>query len=323
MFFQRAQTGYNHWWRYIIVILVVLAGYVIGQTPLYLAIGRAVAENPDLGAGALEEFGRDPDFSMFDISSNMGFTLLLVMFLGAFAAFYFIFKPLHQREFRTLVTPSSRVDWPKIFFGFGFWLVLSLILEAVVYGFSPENYSFQFQWNTFIPLLLLSLFLLPVQTSTEEFFFRGYLMQGIGNSSILRKAGLNLKCIPLILTSLMFGFVHSMNPEVTEFGYGVMQIYYVSAGLVLGVMTLMDDSLELALGVHAATNFTGAVFVGYEGAAIRTDSLFLTQELDPVLMTLGFVIISLTFLLVCKYRFNWGSFGKLFSRVEAREEDLV
>ena len=192
MFFQKAQVGFNHWWRYAIVLLAIMGGYVVGQIPLFLAIGRAQAEDDSVAADALAEFQNNPDFTLFGINNNMGLTLLLVTFLGAFTAFYFIFKPLHQREFRSIVTPSSRVNWSKILFGFFLWLGLSLVVEMLAYFLSPEDYIFQFKINTFIPLVLLSIFLLPVQTSMEEFVFRGYLMQGIGNSKLLRKFNLNI-----------------------------------------------------------------------------------------------------------------------------------
>ena len=71
MFFQKAQTGNNHWWRYILVVLVVLAGYIVGQIPMFLAMGRAVSENPDLSMTAIEEFGSNGDFSVFDIKKVM------------------------------------------------------------------------------------------------------------------------------------------------------------------------------------------------------------------------------------------------------------
>ncbi len=323
MFFKKAQHGLNHWWRYIVVILAIMAGYTIGQIPMYLAIGRAIAENTDLTSAALLEFSDNPDFSIFGINRNMGFTLLLVMFLGAFAAFYFIFKAIHQREFRTLITPSSRINWNKIFFGFGIWLFFSLVVEVGAYLMAPEHYTFQFQYNTFIPLVILSVLLLPVQTSMEEFLFRGYLMQGIGNSKLLMNSRFNSKLIPLVISSILFGLIHSMNPEINEFGFGIMQSYYITAGLVLGIMTLMDDGLELALGVHAATNFTGAVFVGYDGAAIQTDALFVTKELNPLYMLFAFIIISILFILLCKYRYNWGSFNKIVSKVEEPSFETV
>jgi len=77
------------------------------------------------------------------------------------------------------------------------------------------------------------------------------------------------------------------------------------------------------LGVHAATNFTGAVFVGYEGAAIKTDSLFLTHEINPQLMTAGFVVISVIFLLITKYKYNWGSFNTILKPIIKPDEDKI
>ncbi|MBT8189173.1 MAG: CPBP family intramembrane metalloprotease [Saprospiraceae bacterium] len=316
-YFENAFNGKNHWWRYIVVILVTFIGYTIGQIPLMLSLWRSVnEENSELGMADIENFQSNPDFSVFGINSNMGFTLLLVMFIGALTAFYFIFKPMHGREFRSLITSGSRINWNKIFFAFSVWLSLSLVVEVVSYFMDPASYSFHFQFNTFIPLVIISLLILPIQTSMEELLFRGYLMQGIA-------VGTKSRLIPLIITSILFGFIHSMNPEIQEFGFVTMQVYYISAGLLLGILTIMDDSLELALGVHAATNIVGAVFVGYEGAAIQTDSLFKANEINPVFMTAGFILVSLVFILLMKYKYNWGSFKRILEPVNKIDDTVV
>ena len=58
----------------------------------------------------------------------------------------------------------------------------------------------------FLILSLIVIFLIPIQTSWEEYVFRGYLMQGIGG--IIKN-----KWIPLLTTSLLFGFLHYWNPR--------------------------------------------------------------------------------------------------------------
>ncbi len=315
MFFESVFKGLNHWWRYLVVIVVAALGYIIGQLPLTFALLRSINSNPDLGLDDIQEFQSNPDFGIYGINSNMGFALLLVMFIGAFTALYFIFRPMHGRSFKTLITGAPKINWNKIFFGFGFWILLTLAFEMINYFIDPGNYTFQFQFKMFIPLLLISIFLLPVQTSLEEIFFRGYLMQGFG---LLAKN----KWVPLIITSILFGLVHSMNPEIRQFGYGTMQAYYISAGLFLGIITIMDDGLELALGVHAATNFAGSVFFGYEGAAIRTESLFTTQEINANLLTVVFLACAIVFVMTCKYLFNWGSFRQLIGPI-AKPEEIV
>ncbi len=382
MFFRKAFNGFNDWWRYVIALIAIILGYTVGQIPLFLALSRSSDENSESTGNTLNQFADEPNFEVFGINSNMGFALLLIMFVAALTAFFFAFKPLHQREFKTLITPKSRMNWSKIFFAFFTWLGLALLMEAVAYFISPEYYSISFKFNMFIPLVILSVLLLPVQTSMEELIFRGYLLQGIGtmklkqiiplilsfglafgSSKLIGKASQqwdgisdidsipsilaflcgilalgisykllsllffrfgsspdsllnkNYKVVPLIITAILFGLMHAMNPEIEKFGFGIMQLYYISAGLVLGIMTIMDDGLELALGVHAATNFAGAVFVGYDGAAIQTDSILKTSNLNPTFMVIGFIVISIIFLIILKYKYKWGSFNKIITPI--------
>jgi membrane protease YdiL (CAAX protease family) len=75
------------------------------------------------------------------------------------------------------------------------------------------------------------------------------------------------------MTSVIFGSMHILNPEVDKIGYWVL-IYYIGTGLFLGILTLMDEGLELALGFHAANNLITALLVTSDWTAIQTNSLF-------------------------------------------------
>ena len=108
------------------------------------------------------------------------------------------------------------------------------------------------------------IFLIPIQTSWEEYVFRGYLMQGFATLFRSRWGA-------LLLTSFVFGSLHLFNPEVEKLGYGVM-IYYIGTGLFLGILTLMDEGIELALGFHAANNLTTALLVTSSWTAFQTES---------------------------------------------------
>ena len=100
-----------------------------------------------------------------------------------------------------------------------------------------------------------------------------------------------------------------------------MMSYYISAGLALGIMTIMDDGLELALGLHAATNIYGALIVSYEGSAIQTDSIFKTSEIDSVLMLIISLVAFGIFIFVAFKKYNWDSLKKLTEKVD--EENIV
>lgn len=95
---------------------------------------------------------------------------------------------------------------------------------------------------------------------------RGYLMQGLG---VLARN----RWVPLVVTSFFFGILHIFNPEVQKLGMGIM-VFYIGTGLFLGVITLMDDGLELALGFHAANNLTAALLVTADWTAFQTNSIY-------------------------------------------------
>lgn len=316
MFFKIAAKGRNEWYLYLFGFFAVTFGYFLGQVPLSLALYRAIDQHEDLGMSDLMEFNANPDFSKFYIHSNMGFVLLLAMFVFALLALFGVFKLLHKRNFKTLITWNTRVNWKKIFYGFGFWLALGLILELTSYFMDPGNYTFHYRWQNFVPLLLLSILILPIQTSFEEILFRGYFMQGLG---LVFKN----KWMPLLATTILFGLIHSMNPEIEKFGFFTMQCYYLTAGLLLGIVTVLDDGLELALGIHAATNFIGAVFVGYEGAAVQTDALFKVSQVNPIYMVIGISISAIIFLMVSSRVFKWPPLSSIFRPIDFEEESIL
>jgi membrane protease YdiL (CAAX protease family) len=141
--------------------------------------------------------------------------------------------------------------------------------------------------------------MIPLQTSAEEFIFRGYLMQGFG---LLVKN----KWIPLLTTSVIFGCLHFFNPEVAKMG-NIVMVYYIGTGLFLGILTLMDEGTELALGFHAANNLTTALLVTSEWSALQTHSI-LKDISNP---SAGFEIVLPVFivfpllLLVFAKKYGW------------------
>lgn len=302
MFFDSAKKGSNGLGWYFLTILLIFVGYALGQFSLMLVFDE----------NELLQFMDNPDFGAFGVDKNLGLILLLTMFIFAMIALWFGVRFLHKKRLKDLITSKENIDFAKIFWAFGMWFALGIIFEIGLYFLEPANYAFSFNIKTFIPLLLIALFILPIQTSFEEFFFRGYLMQGIGYLTRNRM-------VPIIITSILFGLVHGTNPEVAEYGLGIMMTYYIGAGLVLAIMTIMDDSLELALGVHAATNIYGALFLSYEGAAIQTDTIVRTTNMNALHLLIVFLCMSTLFLFVCGRKYNWKPYSYLFTKIEFNE----
>ena len=309
MYFKQAKDGENEWWMYVVTVLLLSFGYGVGQLPLLWVQSYTIENHSDIGIAEVDRFTQTMDFSILYIDNNLGLLLMFTIFIGATLFFLLAVKYIHNKSLKGLITHRSRINWPKVFFGLVVWLVLLSIFELVLYFVSPETYYFKANWGKVFMLLLICIFVLPIQTTLEELFFRSYLMKGIGLFS-------KSKWIPLIITSLLFGMVHSSNPEISKYGVVPMQLYYISAGLLLGIMTIMDDGLELAIGVHAATNIYGALFVCYDGSVLQTDSIWHVTDINVWVMAGVFILSGIIFLMLSKKIFGWGAWSKLIEKMD-------
>lgn len=248
--------------------------------------------------------------------TNLTFALMVGQLAFCCIVLLFWVKFIHGQSITSLTTSRKKIDWKRIFFSFSVWGIFTATTTLILFLLAPESFVFNFDPVKFFPFLLLAILLIPLQTSFEEYFFRGYLMQGIG---VITKS----KIIPLIITSFSFGLMHIANPEVGKLGMIIM-VYYIGTGFFLGIITLMDEGLELALGFHAANNLIGALLVTADWTAFQTHSILKDVSepsagfdvLFPVLVI--FPILLLTF--GKKYKWtNWKD--KLTGKVQEYSPD--
>lgn len=313
MFPELGLYGKNDWWRYILGIIIVFCFYLFGQIGMY-SIVILNSSSYEAGIDALRTFETTMKFEALGISKNYVFALLISWFIFAMFGLYIVIKYIHQKSFKALITPFQIISFSRIFFGFILWMIISVSLESINMLNDPDNYIFRFDLYSFLPLLFISIIFLPIQTSFEEIFFRGYILQGLFWFT-------KNKWLALIISSIFFGLVHGTNPEIKHYGFWTMQTYYILAGLFLAFITIMDDRLELALGVHAATNIFGATLFTYEGSVLQTDSLFITHKVDPVLMTFAFIVGSLAFIVICKFKYSWPNIKYIFFKNDNLSEN--
>ncbi len=306
MYIEQGYKGTTGTWNFFVIpglfILFMIVNYV--ATVAMMADGASV------------------EVQMQQMIARFGKLWMLVISLGVFvigiAVVFFWALVVHQQSFTALTTSRKKVDWKRVFFMFAFWGIVSASLIMISVYTSPESIEYNLDWDKFIPLLIVALIMLPLQTSFEEYLFRGQLLQGLGIATKTR-------WIPLIVTSVLFGLMHSANPEVEKLGMGVM-VFYIGTGLLLGAMTLMDEGLELALGFHAANNIVAALLITSSWTALQTDSIYIDisepsfgiADILPILI--GYPLI--LFILGKIYKWdNWKE--RLFGRVLSKEEFLA
>lgn len=279
---------------YLLGSFIIIVVNFIGQIPLLIAFASSMISKSDK---------IDPSANPMEllniIPPNMRLFLMLFPFAFTFIGVWLVVKKIHEQTMTSIITARKKIDFNRILFAFGLWALITFGMLLFSYSTSPENYVWNFKPIPFLFMFLIAIIFIPLQTSLEEVVFRGYLMQGFGN--LFRN-----RWLPLLLTSIIFGSLHLANPEVGKLGYGVM-IFYIGTGLFLGIVTLMDDGLELAIGWHAANNLVAALLVTADWTAFQTNSV-LKDVSEPNLYPEIFISVLIVFpivLFIFSKKYGW------------------
>jgi len=292
MFVEQNITPQNKLWKYLVGCIIILVVWTIGQLPLLFAVmAQLMADGSGLAI--------DETTLMSTLDSNLTLFLLMLSTVFAVGGVYIAVRLLHGQPFLSILTSRKKLDWNRIFFAFFIWAGLSVVSALADYFMNPEHFVVQFRLVPFVILFVIAVLMVPIQTSSEEFIFRGYLMQGFGMLARNR-------WIPLVLTSVIFGLLHIANPEVDKMGKIVL-IYYIGTGFFLGIVTLMDEGTELSLGFHAANNLIGALLVTADWSAFQTNAIFkdISEPSAGLDIIVPVVIVFPILLFIFSRKYHW------------------
>jgi len=308
MFIEQALDFKNDWWRYLIgFIIIFLFWQFIGAIPLIIGMISQM-DFSDLESQALEN--PNDMFSMIG-SKNTVLTLLLFSFLVGFLGLFIVVKNIHNQNFKSLITSRKKVDYSRILHCFLVIFTLNSLMIFISYLISPSSFEYNFQLEPFLILILICIFLLPFQTTFEELLVRGYLLQGFG-------IAFKSRAVAFIVPSVIFGFLHILNPEIDKLGYEFL-VAYVLMGMTWGIFTLMDDGNELAIGAHYANNLVVFLFLTADWHAVQTNALFLSVEELSMIIPMFIYYPILIFYFSKKYNWtNWSE--KLFGKININYE---
>jgi len=308
---ESAFSGKNSFCRDIVMFVSVLAASnTIGAIPLLIAITGKAASDPSV----LAELGANPsDYSVLGLDPNLTFLIMLFPFVAGLAAFYFLIKPLNSRSVMATINGNKKMRWNRFFISGFVWLVISAAYLFLYLKADPSNFSINNPAvRTFLILTLISMVFIPFQAAFEEVLFRGYLMQGL--AVLFRN-----RWMPLVTTSVLFGLMHAFNPEVKEFGFFRMIPQYILFGLIFGVITILDDGIEAAMGSHTANNIFLCLMVTHKSSALQTTAVYEQQNIYPwgefaALLVSGFLLI-----IILRIIFRWDNISVLSGSLSKRE----
>jgi membrane protease YdiL (CAAX protease family) len=165
--------------------------------------------------------------------------------------------------------------------------VVGSLIEFLIW---PETFSFNFEPLTFLVFAFIAVILTPLQTTSEELFFRGYLVQA---GSILSRNAIFLS----LLSGVLFALPHIGNPELAANFYVVLLSYFV-LGVFLAWISIKDGTIELAIGVHAANNLFAGLVVTFPLSALQTPAIFYTTHFDPLFNLVVTILLCAVFYLI-------------------------
>lgn len=293
VFFFRQHSGKQQWWTYLTTLFLVISGIIgFGNIPLMIAMSSKGFSIEEMNVLTIAQYEAA-------LGKNLFFTINLFPFMIGFAMLLIAFRFVHHRPIKSYFTTRKVFDLKRFLTGFFLTALVMGILFAISYFQNSETLLWNFQPESFFTLLLICLFIVPLQTGFEELLFRGYLLQLFGRATSRGVA-------VIVINGLLFGLLHGMNPEVTQLGWFAL-VYYVVSGIFAALITLMDDGIELSWGFHTANNFVGMLLVTNKWQVFHTDALFLDTSKPsigwdmPIVLFVAYPLLILAFAKVYKW----------------------
>ena len=280
-FLNNVKQGNNSIWRYLITIILslIVASLVAGAFLAIFIVIWVLLFKQGLNVEVfLNQLLKDPLFLIVMVGLSFSISYLFL---------YLCVRFIHKKTFISIINTGNKVRWKKIGIGAVAWLGIIVILDIISYFIDPGSFKISLNPQGFWILALLALIAFPIQASFEEVFFRGYLMQGI--SLIFERPW-----VVLMVTSLCFALLHWWNGGTVVMSLSIVMGTFI-IGLMLGILTMADNGIELAIGVHIINNlYVSVIHSSPDGGLGNLPSLVVSPSdpyLSPVILALAAVIL--------------------------------
>lgn len=250
----RANPSYR-WWRPLVAVLVT-AAFFLGVN-IVLSVGVMVAL---LASGTLTlEIASSPAELTELLLPDMARPWTIAFGLGAIA----LVLPLVPLALRIAgIRPAGprvsvlhsvlfRLRWrwlgETLLWSLLLWVVLNGILIGLDLAQGSGLSEFAIDPATYAISLVLVVLLVPVQAATEEYLYRGVLLQSTG-------AWVPFAIVPILLSSVAFAFSHAYDV------WGILQVGIMGVGFAW--VTIRTGGLEAAIALHTVNNIGSFAIMG-------------------------------------------------------------
>ena len=183
-YMEAARWGKYRGWRYVLGLVVILFAWLVVGTGASVLVAFALSGQPDHSVLGL--FGK--------------FLFVMASFPFFLAGVLIAVSLIHRRHPLTLITAREKISWHRVGQGFVAWFVPFCLIGGLgQYLFYPDTFSFNSDLAAFAFFVPIALIFVAIQTTTEELFFRGYVVQG---ASIVWSNRVFLALVPAVIFAL-------------------------------------------------------------------------------------------------------------------------
>lgn len=271
------------------------------KATLISAVVFVVTAIVGIGGGAqqfcVKFFNISPIFDLRAVHFQTFITQLafhLIPFAVGIGAIFFAAKKILGRSIGTLFGDTN-----KIFKKISVVILLYFLCFFSFLFFQKNNITSNVLPHSFAWISLVLVIFVVIQITFEELLFRAFLPQ------ILVGFGVK-KVIGITFSAIIFGLLHSGNPEVLVYGKGLI-LLYIFHGLFLGLLTYFDNSIWGALGYHFINNFLAFWLVSSDEQVLQVPSLHhvTTENHSFFLMTVQILVTAITIIIAGFMLFKW------------------
>ncbi len=270
------------WWKPIacfllagllFVVFMALAMFALGASGMLSPFEVLLQDTDSLTADELMNEAMD-----LMTGSGHGIALLLGSVILLLPALWIAMNATRLGGLRTLSSVQGHLRWQRIgrlivpvFLIFAVGNLAELAITCLLSGEMP---AFSLPSLSYILTILI---LVPIQSATEEYVYRGFLMQSFGS-------WIPIAIIPLILQAVIFMGSHTYNI------WGLLAI--LAFGLIAGILTLKTGGLEASIVFHAMNNICALLVSAAVGAnAMAAEATILDMALSIALDLIVFFAI--------------------------------
>lgn len=293
-FLQQIYKGETAWWKWLIILAIFLPPLWV----VYLRkiIGEVVSP-------------------LLSKSKNTSLVIAFLPYIALLIVFVFLFKAFHKRKLMTLITYRKKFDWVRFLFSFTSWGVISILMMIIAVYIDAENYIWNFNAISFIELLAICLTLMAVQVFFSEILIRAYTLQFF--TYLFKKPWISLLFVVILSTVLM----HLTNRNLLNLVGGEIFIYYLLTNFLLALIVVLDDGLEISLGMRMANNLIYLLFTSSRIYSFQRDSVMVNESGSGIFVVVyTSVLFYPLYFYFLKRLYKWSNWrDKLFKKVEKIE----